>query len=132
MAALFFPNLDALRLSLVSGLVPAAIARGPARAGFDAYGHLWLEPDDVPSREALTALGRLGVLALHSADVPTRAVRSWAELFPLRRFEPTASGLVLFDVPDRQLAALVARLRGEVNCRLECVCCPNRTSAGHG
>ena len=111
MPALFFPNLDTLRLALVSGLVPPAVARGPARAGFDAHGRLWLEPADALSREALTALSRIGVLALGSPGVPTRAVRCWAELLPLRRTEVTSDGPVLFDVPDRLLASLVARLR---------------------
>ena len=111
MPALFFPNLDTLRLALVSGLVPPAVARGPARAGFDAHGRLWLEPDDALAREALTALGRIGVLALGSPGVPTHAVRCWAELLPLRRTGSKPDGPVLFDVPDRLLAALVARLR---------------------
>ena len=97
MPALFFPNLDTLRLALVSGLVPPAVARGPARAGFDAHGRLWLEPDDALSREALTALGRIGVLALGGPGVPTHAVRCWAELLPLRRTGSKPDGPVLFD-----------------------------------
>jgi hypothetical protein len=110
MPALFFPNLDALRLALVSGLVPAAVVRAPTRAGFDTYGHLWLESETALPREALTALGRLGVIALGSPGVETNPVRCWAELLPLRRAEPPTTGTVLFDVPDRRLAALVARL----------------------
>src|SRR5438270_164909 len=58
MPALFFPNLDALRLALASGLVPTTVARAPARAGFGDHGHLWLEPDELPSREALTSPAR--------------------------------------------------------------------------
>jgi cellulose synthase operon protein C len=111
MAALFFPNLDALRLALTSGLVPAAVARAPARAGFDTHGHLWLEADGLPVREALTALGRFGVIVLGSPGVRTQPVRCWAELLPVRRVERPLGGPVLFDLPDQQLAALVARLR---------------------
>src|SRR5437762_2781077 len=58
MPALFFPNLDALRLVLASGVVPPAVARAPGRAGFDAHGRLWLEPAELPPREALAAAGR--------------------------------------------------------------------------
>ncbi|WP_261361960.1 hypothetical protein [Frigoriglobus tundricola] len=68
----------------------------------------------MPAREAFAALARLGVLALGTPGVPTDGVRCWAEVFPLRRAEPAADGLVLFDVPDRHLAALVARVRRRV------------------
>lgn len=121
MPALFFPTTDALRLALASGLVPGGGAPAPGRAGFDASGRLWLEPDELPSREALAALARLGVVALGSPGVPTQPVRAWAELLPLRRVPPEAAGRVLFDVPDRRLAEFVARLRrtgGAVGVRL--------------
>src|SRR5215475_738490 len=111
MPALFFPNLDALRLALTSGLVPLVVARAAARAGFDAHGHLWLEADELPSRESLTALARFGVLTLGAPGVATRPVRCWAELLPLRRADVTHDGVVLFDVPDTKLAALGVRLR---------------------
>lgn len=109
MPALFFPNLDALRLALASGLIPVAVTSAPVRAGIDAP-HLWLELDTLLPRETLTALGRLGVGALGAPGVPTHPTRCWAELLPLRRVAP-APGPVLFDVPDKQLAAFVARLR---------------------
>ncbi|MBM3982891.1 MAG: hypothetical protein FJ304_21995, partial [Planctomycetes bacterium] len=110
MPALFVPTFDALRLALASGLVPGAAARAPGRAGRDTNGHLWLEPDEMPARDALAALARLGVVALGSPGVPTEPVRCWADLLPLRRAAP-APGPLLFNVPDRHLAALVARLR---------------------
>jgi hypothetical protein len=110
MPALFVPTLDALRLALASGLVPGAAALAPGRAARDAGGHLWLEPDEHPTRDALTALGRLGVVALGNPGVPTHPVRSWAELLPLRRAPESDDWLVLFEVPDREVVALAARL----------------------
>jgi hypothetical protein len=111
MPALFFPNLDALRLAVASGLVPPEVARSPARCGSDSHGHVWLEADDLP-RELLTALTRLGVQVLGSPGAVTRPVRCWAEVLPLRRATaPEAGGLVLFQVPDRRLASFVGRLR---------------------
>jgi hypothetical protein len=120
MPALFFPTTDVLRLALTSGLVPGGAGPGPGRAAFDPAGHLWLEPDELPSREAVTALARLGVVALGSPGVVTAPVRSWAELLPLRPGSPERDGPVLFDVPDHRLAAFVARLRraGPVGVRL--------------
>ncbi len=111
MAALFFPNLNALRLALTSGLVPSEITRNPAAAGFDTHGRLWLEPAELPSRESLAALARLGVQALGGTAVPTRPVSCWAELVPLHRSSDIPTGLVLFLSPERQLAQFVARLR---------------------
>ncbi len=111
MPALFFPTADVLRLALASGLVPGGAAPLPGRAGFDAQGHIWLEPDDPPARESLAALARLGVVALGSPGAPTLPVRSWAELLPLRRAVQEPGGPVLFDVPDRRLAEFVARVR---------------------
>ncbi|MBY0459924.1 MAG: hypothetical protein K2V38_21620, partial [Gemmataceae bacterium] len=71
MPALFFPNPDALRLALASGLVPAALTSAPVRAGRDEPGRLWLELDELPARETLTALGRFGIVAVGAAGAPT-------------------------------------------------------------
>src|SRR5262245_53120175 len=120
MPALFFPTPDALRLALASGLVPGGAAPSPGRAGLDTQGHLWLEPEETPSRESVAALVRLGVVALGSPGVPTFPVRSWAELLPLRRAHSDSTGPTLFDVPDRRLASFVAWLGrgGPVGVRL--------------
>ncbi len=109
MPALFFPNLDTLRLALASGLLPTALTSAPVRSRVDAP-HVWVELDELLPRETITALGRLGVIALGTPGAPTQTNRSWAELLPLRKVSP-GPGPVLFDVPDRQLAAFVARLR---------------------
>ncbi|MFM8273173.1 MAG: hypothetical protein ACKODX_12725 [Gemmata sp.] len=121
MPALFVPNADALRLVLASGLVPAALTAAPVRAGRDDHGRIWLHLDELPGRETLAALGRLGVVAVGAPGAPTHVTRCWAELLPLRRTEPSP-GPLLFDVPDKHLAAFVARLRrlhaGPVGVRL--------------
>jgi hypothetical protein len=111
MPALFFPNVNTLRLALVSGLVPPEVSRTPAAAGFDSQGRLWLEPAELPPRENLAALARMGVQALGGTGVPTTRVFCWAELVPLQASTDTPPGLVLFLVPDRVLARFVARLR---------------------
>ncbi|MCI0699760.1 MAG: hypothetical protein L0241_01570 [Planctomycetia bacterium] len=111
MPALFFPNLDALRLALASGLVPAIVSQAPVRVACDNHGHLWLEPDEPLARESLAALVRLGVRVQGGSVIPTHPARCWAELLPLRRSETSSSGLVLFDVPDQLLAQFVARVR---------------------
>ena len=107
MPALFFPNLDALRLVLASGIVPPAAARAPGRAGFDDHGRLWLQPAELLPREALAAMARLGVQAHGGCGVATQAVGCWAELLPLRPARsapgadtPGSPSLVLFELPD--------------------------------
>lgn len=111
MPALFFPNLDALRVAVASGLVPAGLARTPARVGIDTLGRVWLETDDLPFWESLSALSRFGIQVLGSSVVPTRPVACWVEVLQLRRTESLPTGLILFDVPDRCLASVVARLQ---------------------
>src|SRR5437899_7616785 len=108
MPALFFPNLDALRLVLASGIVPPAVARAPGRAGFDDHGRLWLEPAELPPRESLAAMARLGVRAHGDGGVPTEAVGCWAELLPLRPAPAVSAATVLFELPDAHLARFVA------------------------
>src|SRR5688500_9767103 len=109
MPALFFPNLDTLRLVLASGIVPPEVTAAPARAGFDAHGRLWLEPAALPARDALSGLARLGVQALGAAGRLTETVGGWAELLPLRptTAATTAPHRVLFELPDGRLAAFV-------------------------
>jgi hypothetical protein len=116
MPALFFPNLDALRLVLASGIIPPAVTGAPARAGFDANGRLWLEPAAPPGRDALAGLARLGVQALGAGGgLPTEPVGCWAELLPLRRTSSFPNvphpGLTLFELPDRGLVRFVRALR---------------------
>jgi len=113
MAVLFFPNVNSLRLALTSNLVPLEITQAPVAARLDADGRLWLAPGELPSRESLAALARVGVQVLGGAVGATSPVTCWAELLPLHAStDPEPShGPILFLVPDRQLAKFVARLR---------------------
>lgn len=104
MAALFFPHLDTLRFVLASGMIADEIVRGPARAGFDAQGRLWLEPMLALSREELSSLARVGVQALAAGDLPTESVQGWAALLPLHaKSSPLPTDdtqTILFELPD--------------------------------
>jgi hypothetical protein len=131
MPALFFPNLNALRLALSSGLVPARISRASADAGFEPDGRLWLQPAEWPPRESLAALVRLGVQALGGSGVPTSPVSCWAELLPLQATSELPAGLVVFLVPDRQIAKFVAKLNRAAH-REFAAALPDTTPQGHG
>ena len=85
MAALFFPHQSALRLALANGLVPAEMSRAPVMAGFDSHGRLWLELAELPPRESLASLARVGVQVLSGSNVRTEQARCWAELLSLVR-----------------------------------------------
>ncbi len=111
MPALFFPNLNTLRLALANGLVSTEISRSPAAAGFDDQGRLWLNPVESPNRESLAALAHIGVQVLGEIRIPTTLFSCWAELLPLLRCERFPNTTILFRVPDRKLAQFVARLR---------------------
>lgn len=110
MPALFFPNLNALRIALASGLVPLEVSQCPADAGFDRHGRLWLQTAESLPRESLAALARVGVQALGDAGVPTSPISCWAELLPLLH-EDAPAGPTLFLVPEEYLARFVAKLR---------------------
>jgi hypothetical protein len=113
MPALLFPNPDLLRLVLASGVVPAAAADVPARAGYDDHGRPHVEPGAPLPRETLAALARLGVRVPPEARVPLAPVNCWAELLPLRPSVVVSgppAGDVLFELPDGDLARFVADL----------------------
>jgi hypothetical protein len=110
MPALFFPNPDALRLVLASGVLPAGVTAAPARAGWDAQGRLWLEPASPVPRDALAGLGRFGVQALGGGEATPEQVGSWAELLALRPAPPVPAGRVLFELPDHLLGSFTRSL----------------------
>jgi hypothetical protein len=119
MPVLFFPSLDTLRLVLASGIVPPGVSDAAARAVFDSHGRLWLEPAELPPRDLLSALGRLGVRTLGDAGGLTTSVASWAELLPLKPGRAgIAPAVVLFDLPDRDLARFAAGIRRLARCPL--------------
>ena len=110
MPALFFPNPDALRLVLASGVLPAAVTAAPARAGWDDHGRLWVEPAAPLPRNALAALGRFGVQTLGGGHPTPVQVGGWAELLPLRP-TPVAPGAgVLVELPDELLGRFLRTL----------------------
>ncbi|HEY3789106.1 MAG TPA: hypothetical protein VGL71_09635 [Urbifossiella sp.] len=110
MAVLLFPNLDVLRLALANGVAPRDAAFAPARSGIDSHGRTWIEPTRPLSRDALAALGRLGVQTLHSGDSAGILVQSWAELLPLKR-AAISTGPILFEMPNAMLARIAAACR---------------------
>jgi hypothetical protein len=109
MPALFFPTVNALRLVLSSGSVPAAVCRSPAQGVIDDNQRIWIELSELPW-DCLPALARLGVQALGGAGLPTRPVGSWAELLPLRPGSSSAERF-LVRLAERDLPRFVARLR---------------------
>src|SRR3954451_4845861 len=120
MPALFFPNLDVLRLALASGSVPPDVARAPARVAVDGHARVWLEPAVALPRATLSALTRLGVQVLGGGGpAAPESLNSWAEVLPLRPLsapDDRPVPVVLFEMPDglvpRFHAALARRTRG--------------------
>lgn len=110
MPALFFPNPDALRLVLASGVLPAAVTAAPARAGWDEHGRLWVEPAAPLPRPALAALGRFGVQTLGGGHPTPEQVGGWAELLPLRPAEVSSGIGLLFELPDALLGRFLRAL----------------------
>src|SRR5947209_7633323 len=98
-----FPDLDTLRLALVTGAVPPAVTQTPASAGFDDQGPVWVETAAKLPTAALNELRKHGIATAKSGGVPASAqVASWLELLPLRPDSAVPPNLdtqpVLFDV----------------------------------
>ncbi|QDU20694.1 hypothetical protein [Urbifossiella limnaea] len=110
MPALFFPNPDALRLVLASGVLPAAVTAAPARAGWDALGRLWVEPAAPIPQSTLAALGRFGVQTLGGGHPTPEQVGGWAELLPLRPATGPLGNQVLFELPDELVGRFLRAL----------------------
>jgi hypothetical protein len=111
-----FPDLDTLRLVLMSGVIPAGIAQKPAVAGFGEQGEVWVECAARLTRTVQKELKRLGaaVCKTSGAALGTR-VSCWPELLPLVADDAPASTLeqtpVLFEVPSgEELARLVLEM----------------------
>ena len=101
-------------LALASGGLPPELTRSAARAGSDAQGRLWLQPEADLSREAAAVLARLGVAILGGgADVLLAPISGWWQLLPLAptAFPPDPAGPALFEVPAQQLAQFVAEIQ---------------------
>jgi hypothetical protein len=85
MASLHFPNHEALRIALASGLVPASVAKSAVSAFIPPRGGLWLTFErDLPG-EAYSSLQRFGARAFGvKADKESRLHPCWPALLPLR------------------------------------------------
>jgi len=118
MPALFFPNSDTLRLILSSGIVDPVITRQPTRATSDGHGRVWIELAELPPRDSVFTLTRLGVQTLGDTSDLVERIGSWAELLPLRQIKRESLESIaalrrrtLFEVPDSRVAAFHLRLR---------------------
>ena len=56
-----FPDLNTLRLALISGAVPASVALTPASGGYDEDDALWVETNAALPRGVQNDLKKLGV-----------------------------------------------------------------------
>lgn len=118
---LCFADLERLRLALVSGAVPPAVAQTAAAADVADDGRVHVRPSVEPTKKSLLELRRLGVEAVKGPAKLPLSVGSWLELFPLERvtdaLERPELTPVLFDLPGgEQLAPLVTevlRLRND-------------------
>ncbi len=83
---LLFPDLDTLRLSLTSGIVPADVSLAPAAVSTDDQGTVYLEPTVNLPKAAETNLARIGVKGSkkHAGDDP-RDVTCWPQVLPVTR-----------------------------------------------
>lgn len=112
MPVLCFPNPNALRLALASGIVPPGAARQPIRGATDDHGRPWAEVPVGFPKDSLAALARIGV-TFHGPGTgpPTCELTQWAELLPLRPNIAALPGPALIEVHDHGLAHLDAELR---------------------
>ncbi|MFM7151496.1 MAG: hypothetical protein ACKO23_16850 [Gemmataceae bacterium] len=116
--ALKFPNLDTLRMALVAGAVPPAIAGESLAYCLDDQGQYWVDSSGTLSRTNHAELKKLGVATVKNLPaIDKQELTCWAELLPLERtqLEPLAPQLpVLFDLPSSEemvrLAMEVLRL----------------------
>ncbi len=130
MAQLHFPNTDALRIALASGLIPFDIARSPVASRIDTTGGLWLKSQhDLPGR-AYAALQRLGVKAFGTLpENDALEFPCWAALLPLKISRKAAvHDLWLFELPTERLAGFLAMSR-KLGARVTGFCSLDRTSA---
>jgi hypothetical protein len=111
-----FPDLDTLKLVLISGAVPPSVSLAPATAGFDDQGQLWLEPSVAPARKAQDDLKKYGVaIGKKSGTELSAEISCWLEMLPLLRereiVAPPEQTPVLFDLASgEQLTRLATEM----------------------
>ena len=103
MPILVFPTIDALRIAISSGVVPAPVANAPAQ-GAVVEGAAWLDTPDLP-REVLGPLAKLGVTR-RGAGPELLPLLRWAELIPCRDGSRDSAAHVLLNLPAGSLAAV--------------------------
>ena len=108
-----FPDLDTLRIALISGAVPAAAWSTPTVAGLDDDAALWLDTPATLAKNAQAELKRLGVqVARKNGATMCANVSCWLEMLPLVRHSdalaPPEQAPVLFDLPGGQQLARMA------------------------
>jgi hypothetical protein len=83
---LLFPDLDTLRVSLTSGIVPADVTLSPAAVSFDDQGKIYVEPTTNLTKAVAKNLDRIGVKGSkrHASDEP-QEVTCWPQLLPVVR-----------------------------------------------
>lgn len=108
-----FPDLNSLRLALITGAVPINMAQAPAVAGLDDQGQCWVETSATLGRTNQTDLKKFGVQFPRAMSVEHKdEVSCWAEVLPLEKEPWSADTLaqmpVLFDLADgTELSRLV-------------------------
>jgi hypothetical protein len=108
-----FPDLNSLRLALITGAVPAGMSQAGAVAGFDDQDQCWVETSASLARSNQTELKKFGVQCPRTSSATLKTeVSCWAEILPLERDRSAIDHLeqqpVLFDLANgEELARLV-------------------------
>ncbi|VTS00039.1 hypothetical protein [Tuwongella immobilis] len=112
MPVLCFPEPDALRRALATGVVPLAITRGAASAGRDAQGRIWLRPEVPLSRDLVTMLTRFGVRVLgSSASEMLQPISCWQQLIPLTPYVGPTPRPLMLEIPISEMPQIIGQLR---------------------
>jgi hypothetical protein len=108
-----FPSLDALRLALTSGVIPAEVASAPVQAEFPEDGRVRaLTAADLGPKFAAGAAALGGTARRAKAPPGERAAYCWAQLLPTTRREPelTEKTPVLLEMPADKLAEVAGEV----------------------
>ncbi len=108
-----FPDLNTLRLALLTGAVPATMSQVGAVAGFDDQGQCWVETSATLGKPHLAELKKLGVMGSRAFGTGDKAeVSCWPEILPLEHDRQTELNLeqrpVLFDLANGEELARLA------------------------
>jgi hypothetical protein len=111
-----FPDLNTLRLALVTGAIPPAMSQAGAVVGFDDSQQCFVETSGTLPRSNAAELKKLGVLSSRNVAASNKVeVGSWAEILPLEPDRVEAMSLestpVLFDLANgEELARMVIEM----------------------